>query len=167
MGAQRILQLSEHLRELDKCIDRMLSELYPDQHLTSIPGIGPVSAAAILAEVGDVTRFPDKTQFIGYCGLYPIVWESGNTKRRYQMTRKGNRMLKTTLLVVTASARQYNPVIAAFYERLRKRDKSTKAAGGALARKLAGLVFAILSKNEPWSADVAQRGLEKANAMLA
>ena len=63
MGAQRILQLSVHLRELDKCIDRMLGEMYPDQHLTSIPGIGPVSAAAILAEVGDVTRFTDKTQF--------------------------------------------------------------------------------------------------------
>ena len=164
--AERILEINTLLGRLDKAIGRMLERLFPDQVLTSIPGLGAVSAAAILAEVGDVGRFDSKEQFVGYCGLYPIVWESGEAKRRYRMTWKGNRMLKMTLLVSSAAARQYNPVISAFYERLRRRDKSTKAAGGAIARKMAELVFTLLVRNEPWSADKASRGMQKAEAML-
>lgn len=163
--ARRVLELTVHIAELDAAIEEMLTELFPDQVLTSIPGIGEVSAAAILAEVGHVSRFPTKSDFVGYCGLYPIVWESGEAKRRYRMTRKGNRMLKLTLLVASAAARQYNPVVAAHYNRLRNRGKTTKAAGGAIARKLAEIVFALLSSGETWSADKATAGLAKAQAM--
>lgn len=164
--ARRILDLNELLSEIDQAIADLLDAVSPDQVLTTIPGIAKISAAAVLAEVGDVTRFKTKTEFIGYCGLYPIVWESGEAKKRYRMTRKGNRMLKMTLLVASAAARQYNPVIAQFYERLRARGKSKKAAGGAIARKLAELVFALLVRGEPWSADKALLGIQKADAML-
>jgi hypothetical protein len=81
------------------------------------------------------------------------------------MTSKGNRMLKMTLLVASAAARQHNPVIAAFYERLRSRGKSTKAAGGAIARKLAELIYVMLVRNEPWSAEKAMAGLAKSHEM--
>ncbi len=164
---RRVVELSAHIADLDAVVEEMLDEIYPDQVLTSIPGIGKVSAAAIMAEVGDVIRFKSKTQFVGYCGLYPIVWESGEAKKRYRMTRKGNRMLKTTLLVASAAARQYNPVIAIFYERLRASGKSTKAAGGAIARKMAGIVYALLTSDTPWSEELAAKGLSKAEAMLA
>jgi len=163
--SRRILDLEGLLREMDRAIAELLDRVFPDQVLTSIPGIGAVSAAAILAEVGDVARFQTKRHFVGYCGLYPVVWESGETKRRYRMTYKGNRMLKMTLLVASAAARQYNPVIASFYERLRARGKSKKAAGGAIARKLAELVFTLLVRNERWSSDKASNGLHKAEAM--
>jgi transposase len=164
--AQRILQVDAILKDLDEAIEEMLDDLFPGHVLTSIPGLGKVSVAAILAEVADPGRFSDKTNFVGYTGLYPIVWESGEAKRRYRMTWKGNRMLKMTLLVASAAARQYNPVIASFYERLRKRHKTKKAAGGAIARKMAELVFTLLVKNEPWSAEKAMRGMQKAQAML-
>lgn len=163
--ARRILDLDALLAEVDRAIEEQLDEVFPDQTLTSIPGIGKVSAAAILAEIADVSRFQSKEQFVGYCGLYPIVWESGEAKRRYRMTYKGNRMLKMTLLLSSAAARQYNPVISAFYERLRRRGKSKKAAGGAIARKMAELVFTLLVRNEPWSAEKAARGMKKAEAM--
>ncbi len=164
--ARRILDLDALLVEMDRGICELLERVLPEQVLTSIPGIGAVSAAAILAEVGDIARFETKTDFVGYCGLYPIVWESGEVKRRYRMTYKGNRMLKMTLLVASAAARQYNPVIGSFYERLRARGKSKKAAGGAIARKLAELVFTLLVRKEPWSAEKALYGLQKAAAMV-
>jgi len=165
--AQRILDLDAQIARLDEQIDIMVDDVFPNQVLTSIPGIGRVSVAAILAEIGDIRRFKSKRNFIGYCGLYPIVWESGEAKRTYRMTHKGNRMLKMTLLIASAAARQFNPVIAAFYARLRERGKSTKAAGGAIARKLAEIVFTLLVRNEPWSEEKATRGLHKAGAMLA
>lgn len=164
---RRILELDEIIAEFDGTLEAMACKLYPGQYqlLLSIPGIGRVSATAILAEVGDIKRFASSDDFVGYCGLYPVVWESGKAKRRYKMTYKGNRMLKMTLLVASAPARLRNPVMMAFYERLRRRGKSQKAAGGASARKLAELVYAILSKNEPWSDDIARRGMAKAEEM--
>ncbi len=112
--ARRILELNALLTEVDRAIDELLQTLYPNQTLTSIPGLGQVSAAAIIAEVGDVARFQTKTHFVGYCGLYPIVRESGTFKKREFMTYKGNRMLKMTLLIASAAARQYNPILASF-----------------------------------------------------
>lgn len=165
--AQRIVDLNRVLADMDRGIQDMLDELFPDQVLTSMPGLGKVSVAAILAEVGDINRFANSTQFVGYCGLYPVVWESGDAKRRYRMTGKGNRMLKMTLLIASAAARQYNPVIATFYERLRRRGKSKKAAGGAIARKMAELVFALLIRGERWSPEKAMLGMQKAETMLA
>ncbi len=163
--ANRIRELTAHVTKLDAIIEELLDEIFPNQVLTTIPGLGKVSAAAILAEVGDISRFADKGRFVGYCGLYPIVWESGEAKRRYRMTFKGNRMLKMTLLIASAAARQYNPVVATYYERLRRRGKSTKAAGGAIARKLADLVFALLVSGQPWSDNRAELGLKKGYAM--
>jgi len=165
--AQRVLELTDQLAEFDKAISEMLHDVFPDEVLTSIPGVGAVSAAAIMAEVGDVSRFKSKTEFVGYCGLYPIVWESGQAKRRYRMTRNGNRMLKMTLLIASAAARQYNPSIGFYYERLRKRGKSKRAAGGAIARKLAEIVFTLLARQETWCEEEALRGLQKAKVMLA
>jgi transposase len=164
--AKSIRELTARIAELDEIIEELLQEVFPGEVLTSIPGLGKVSAAAILAEIGDISRFEGKGQFIGYCGLYPIVWESGEFKRRYQMTFKGNRMLKMTILVASAAARQYNPVVADYYERLRRRGKSTKTAGGAIARKLAEIIFALLASNQLWSAEKAQSGLTKACAMM-
>lgn len=166
-SASRVLELTEQLARFDSAIAEMLEQLCPNQVLTSIPGVGPISAAAILAEVGDIRRFASKSAFVGYCGLYPTVWESGEAKRRYRMTHKGNRMLKMTLLVASAAARQYNPAISVYYERLRARDKSKKAAGGAIARKLAEIVFTLLARNEEWSKEKATRGLQTAEAMLS
>ncbi|WP_448384377.1 IS110 family transposase [Desulfosoma sp.] len=165
--ARRILELDALIHEMDQAIEEWLPRVAPSQLLTTIPGIAAVSAAGILAEVGDVRRFKTKADFVGYCGLYPIVWESGEAKRRYRMTSKGNRMLKMTLLVASAAARQYNPLIAAFYERLRRRGKSKKAAGGAIARKLAELVYTLLVRGEAWSAEKAMEGMQRAEAMAA
>jgi len=167
MTACRILELDGLIAELDGVLEAMARALYPDQYplLLSIPGIGKVSAAAILAEVDDIKRFASSEDFVGYCGLYPVVWQSGDGERRYKMTYKGNRMLKLTFLVASSPARLNNPVVAAFYERLCRRGQSAKSAGGASARKLAELVYAILSKNEPWSDDIAQRGMAKGAEM--
>lgn len=164
-SARAVLAINRQLAELDAEIAVVLAESFPDQQLTSIPGIGPVTAATVLAEVGDGARFPDKTRFVGYCGLYPTVWESGTVQRRFRMTWKGNRHLKMALMVATASARQHNPTIRALYERLRARGKSKMAAGGAIARKLAEIVYVILTRKESWDAAKASAGVERAVAM--
>jgi transposase len=164
-AADRILQLTTVLNRMDAAIADELERIFPDSVLLSIPGLGSVSVASILAEIGDIRRFPSKEVFIGYCGLYPIAWESGNTKLRFCMTRKGNRMLKLSLLLASGPARQCNPLLRHFYCRLRQQGKSAKAAGGAVARKLAEIVWVVLTRNEPWSEEIALRGITKSELM--
>jgi transposase len=164
-AAARILQLNRFLHGMDAAIAAELERLFPNNVLLSVPGLGPVSVASVLAEVGDIRRFPDKEAFVGYCGLYPVAWESGDTRLRFRMTRKGNRMLKMTLLVASAAARQYNPTIRHFYARLRAKGKGKKAAGGAIARKLAEVVWAVLTANQPWSQEIALRGIARGEEM--
>jgi len=163
--ASRILQLNGLLGQLDAAIAEELERIFPDNVLLSIPGLGPVSVASILAEVADVRRFPDKETFVGYCGLYPVAWESGDIRLRFRMSRKGNRMLKLTLLLASGPARQCNPVLRHFYHRLRQRGKSAKAAGGAVARKLAEIVWVALTRNQPWSEEIALRGIARSEEM--
>ena len=166
--ARQVLRLKRRLAKLDDAIEELTDQVLPEQTelVCSIPGLGKVSAASVLAEVGNAERFLSKDKLVGYTGLYPVVWESGESgKRRFKMTYKGNKFLKTTLLVASAAARQYNPAIAVYYERLRARQKSTKAAGGAIARKLTEVIFAVLRKGKPWSAEIASRGIDKGQAM--
>lgn len=160
-----VLDLSARIAELDVAIEELVEAIFPENTLRTVPGLGAVSVAAVLAEVGDITRFTSKSSFVGYCGLYPIRIQSGRSDRTWRMTYKGNRMLKMTLLLASAAARQYNPVINAYYERLRRKGKSTKAAGGAIARKLAELVYTLLSRNEPWDEEKALAGLMRGAEM--
>lgn len=164
-SAQRILEIKSQIDCLDQQIEKMVEDFFPDHNLLSIPGIGPVTCATIIAEVGDIKRFESPEKFIGYIGLYPVIWESGECKTSFKMTSKGNKYLKTAFLVSTASARKSNPVIRQMYDRLRARGKSKKAAGGAIARKMALIVYAILYQNQPWNPKKAAQGLAKSEEM--
>jgi len=163
--AQSLLQLQQRIKIIDSEISSMLDKFFPEHKLHTIPGIGAISIAAIIAEVGNIKRFPTPEKFIGYIGLYPVVWESGEMKARFQMTSKGNKSLKMTFLVASAASRRFNPVIRQMYDRLRKSGKSKKAACGAISRKLACIVYAILAGDQEWDPKIAAEGLSKSQQM--
>ena len=81
------------------------------------------------------------------------------------MTWKGNKHLKMAFILATASARKNNPLMRNFYNRLRARGKSKKAAGGALARKLACLVYAILASGKKWDENTTFKSIKRTNEM--
>lgn len=143
--AQRIIELESQIEDVEREIIRLMDTYYPNNPLFSVPGLGKITIATVIGEIGDsIERFPKVKDFIGYIGLYPVVYQSGKNKTFFQMTWKGNRWLKMAFILATVSARRKNPAIRNFYNRLRGRGKSKKAAGGALARKIACVVYAIL-----------------------
>ncbi|MCM3742523.1 IS110 family transposase, partial [Oceanobacillus luteolus] len=84
-------------KELDKSIERIMKGL--PQTLQSIPGIGPVLAAGIQAEIGQIERFEDETKIAKYAGLYWRKHQSGRfTADDTSLSRNGNQYLRYYLV---------------------------------------------------------------------
>lgn len=122
--------------------------------LTSIPGIGETTAAIILAEMGDWQRFKSAKQFAAFIGLSPREWTSGSSVRgRSQISRMGSARLRKAFYLPAVVAKNRNPLIQAFCERLLKRGKHSMQVIGAAMRKLAHLAYGVLKSNQPFNPD--------------
>ena len=141
--------LNGQLDELDHEIVRRM-EAIPST-LTSIPGIGSGLAAAIHAEIGDIKRFRTSSQLVSFAGINPTVKQSGNfTGTKNKMSKKGSPYLRLALWHAAVVASRANPTLKAFYEQKLKERKHPMTAYGAVARKLTGIIFALLRDNKPF-----------------
>ena len=127
--------LNERIREVSKELERRAGENEDAKLLVTIPGVGYFSALAIVAEIGDISRFPDEEKLCSYAGLVPSVHQSGATRRYGRITKQGSRMLRWVLQQCLWSHLQFDTHISRFFYRLVCRKEKQKAAVAA-ARKL-------------------------------
>jgi transposase len=111
--------------------------------LMTIPGIGVYSAMLLLAEIGDIHRFPDKHALCSHAGLVPRVRESAGKRARSGITHQGSPWLRWIMVEAAQVATRSSPGAKQYYERLR-RKKPAHVARIALARKLLVAVWALL-----------------------
>jgi transposase len=153
---QRLLKAIE--AELDE-VERLAAELtrrhdsLKEQYklLRSIPGIGPVCAFALLAEIGDISRFDSAKQLVAYFGLSPRQRTSGtsvNTPAR--ITKYGNPQIRRVLYMAALSAKQHNPRVKGFCKGLNPKLHKNQVLVAA-AHKLLRFVFAVLTYKEPFN----------------
>jgi transposase len=125
--------------------------------LQSIPGIGLLTAATILAEVGDFSAFTKPGKLVAYFGIDPSVMQSGEfTGTRNKMSKRGSRLLRrvlfTTALANIRTKRNKqacNPVLLEFYKQ-KCQSKPKKVALGAVMRKIVCIIFAVLRDRKPY-----------------
>ena len=125
--------------------------------LCSIPGIGILTAATILAEVGDFSAFSSPNKLVAFFGIDPSVNQSGEfTGTRNKMSKRGSRLLRrvifTTALANIRSKRngdKTNPVLYEFYQK-KCTNKPKKVALGAVMRKLVNIIFAVMRDKKPF-----------------
>ncbi len=130
-------------------------------HLQSIKGVGLITAAWLLVTTLNFTICPTPEAAAAYAGLAPNPYESGTSVRgRPRIGHTGNGRLRTALYLATLSAAQHNPVIKAFYERLRAAGKPTKVARCAAARKLLHIAWAVVRNEEDFDPAYAQRHVQ-------
>jgi transposase len=108
--------------------------------LTDIVGVGPVTAATILGEVGDVARFTTADRFASYTGTAPLEVSSGDVVR-HGLSRAGNRRLNNALHIVALSNKRHDPRGKAYYERKLAAGKGKKGSLRCLTRRLSDVVF--------------------------
>jgi transposase len=144
--------LTQQIKLLDERIAREL-ERFPNT-LLSVPGIGPVYAAGLIAEVGDVARFPDDNALAKYAGLWWPRHQSGDFEASERpLARAGNAYLRYYLCEAVTPLRMHNAVYQRFYEmKFKETPKHAhKRATVLTARKLVRLVYALLKTNQPYS----------------
>lgn len=118
--------------------------------LVSIKGIGPTSALQLLAELPDLSRFTSADQLVAYAGLCPHQHHSGQQTRVSWLSKQGKAQLRKALYYPALSAKQHNPQLRRFAERLRATGKAKMVVVAAVMRKLLVLVYAILKAGQPY-----------------
>ncbi|MFV0410111.1 MAG: IS110 family transposase [Paracoccus sp. (in: a-proteobacteria)] len=137
------VSLSETLAHLDREIEKAASTLKGFEEISSIKGIGPRSAAILLAGIGNVDDFESADKLAAYFGIVPRVSQSNDTDNRGRITKRGDKLVRTTLVQCTLIAKRYSGYLNAFYERIKARRGSGKAII-ATARKLLTIVYDTL-----------------------
>ena len=145
--------LEKQLENLDALID-CYAKKFEEQIriLMSVPGISKILAVGILAEIGDVSRFPDKNKLASYAGLVPTSRDSGGKRRRGKISKKSNKYLRRYMfLAAMAAMRSKSRRIRLIVERLRGRRKHFKIMVVAIARKLLTIIwFLLLTRKDVW-----------------
>lgn len=120
----------------------------PFKILTSVPGVGLIVAATLLAELPELGRL-SRRQIAALVGLAPFPRESGD-RRGYRSIRGGRAEVRAALFNAARVAIRHNPVLETFYQRLRATGKPGKVALVAAMRKLLTILNAMLQNNRPW-----------------
>lgn len=122
--------------------------------VTTIPGVGPITAATIVAVLDDPQRFASRRQVAAYAGLTPRRYQSGAMDRSGRISKRGNATLRHALNQAAWAAVRYNPAFRAFYLRLSAggRKGRRKRAIVALMHKLLVTAWAMMRKNEAYRA---------------
>jgi len=151
-ACQTLDLLRRQLREVSGDIERLLHEHDVGSLLTTIDGIGPQTAARLVAELGDIaTRFPDGAALASYVGIIPAIRHSGkHTPARAGITPIGHAKLRAALWMPTLTAVRKNPWLRAFYQRLIAAGKLPKVALVAAMRKLLHAVYSVAKNRKPF-----------------
>lgn len=147
----RIIKSNEKFREkLETEMDDLACKEYKSAYiaLQSIPGIGPKSAAILIAITGNFKKFNHYKELVAYVGLNPRVFESGTSiKGKGHICKMGTGRLRKLLYMCSWTAKRFNIYCKEMYERLKAKAKPEKVIKVAIANKLLRQAFAI-GKNQ-------------------
>lgn len=163
-----VASVQQHLDEVIALLDARIADLEAEiatvlaasdwaeslACLTSAPGIGVLTAAWLLVSTMNFTLCPTPEAATAYAGLAPMPHTSGSSVRGQARIGHGGRgRLRTALYMATLAAVRYNPVLKAFYTRLRTAGKPIKVARCAAARKLLHLAWALVTKQQRYQSN--------------
>jgi transposase len=144
--------LRRRLKDLARDIERKLDAHEVGKLLTTIDGVGPLTAACLIAELGDPARFRSAGAIASYVGVAPRLRQSG--KKRFfsgsPTVPLGNSRLRKALWMVVLNAVRCNPWLRQYYERLRAAGKPGKVAVIAAMRKLLAAVWSVATHRRPF-----------------
>lgn len=150
------LQVNHYLKILKQTV-----KAHPGyEYLSTIPGIGVITGAMILAEIGDISLFKDARKLTGFTGISPPRSKSSHfTGTHNRMSKRGSPYLRTAFYLAARAAiysnwtrnPQAQAMLREFYEKKRAEGKKPKVALGAVMRKLVHYTYAVLRDKQPFT----------------
>lgn len=146
--------LSTEMINIEKKIDELLNKNHTLKqdiyNITTIPGVGKITAVAVLAETPDLSLFTDARQLAAYAGLTPKHHSSGTSiNKKSRISKIGSKTLRRALYFPAIVAKNHNEVFKTFSNKMQKKGKITKVIIIAIMRKLLHMIFGIIkNKNQ-------------------
>ena len=152
----QLKQLIDRMNFHDKQIEALDIEIMKyyeqfDCYLHTIPGIGIIGAATILAEIGDISRFKNSSALVAFAGIDPTVRQSGEFNSTHNhMSKRGSPYLRHAIFLAATTCSFHNSPLNAYYKKKRDQGKHHLTATGAVARKLTTVIYAVLRDSKPY-----------------
>lgn len=149
---KELLSISNDIRKL------MRSKGYKKLYylLRTITGIGPLTAAQLITEIGDMKRFPSFYELNSFIGLLPTEHSSGERESRGRLTIRRHRQLRSDLIECAWTAKRTDPALSLYYGEQIKKGKEPKLVIVKIARKLLSRIRYVWLNEKPY-----ERGLVK------
>ena len=137
-------QIDAKIEELETEIIEIITALNPPT--LSIKGIGAVSAAVIVSEYGDFSRFENPNKMLSFAGLEPGYFQSGTSEHKGRMVKRGSSQLRNALMNCARAIPLHNETFAVYYRKKIDEGKPYNVAVNHVAKKLVRLIFALETK---------------------
>ena len=144
-------QIDAEIAKLEQEITALTNEL--NRPTTTIPGVGVLSAAVILSEYGDISKFKSPAQMLSFAGLEPGYYQSGQSEHTGHMVKRGSSHLRCAIMNCCLPLIQFNMVFAEFYAKKRSEGKPHRVALSHVAKKLIRVIYTLETTNQPFDAD--------------
>jgi transposase len=150
--SEQLMALHKRVRWYEERLKQVAKEDARVRLLRTIPGVGAVTASAIIASIGDGHRFCNGREFAAWLGLTPANKSSGGKEKLGRITKMGDQYLRSLLVVgMTSLVRQTrsHPESASKWLTSLLERKAARVASVAMANKTARIVWAVLTRDEP------------------
>ena len=146
---EQIDLLDAQVGQIEEALATLMEQI--PQYITSIPGVGLVTGATILAEIGDIQRFSSVEKLVAYAGIDPGVYQTGQFQAsQAHMSKRGSPYLRHALWQAATVAIRHDPDLRAYYQARRAQGKPHGVIMGAICRKLLARIFVILKEQRPY-----------------
>jgi len=138
-------QLDSEIVSIENEITTLITEL--NKPTSTITGIGPISAAIIISEFGDVKKFSSPAKMLSFAGLEPGYFQSGTSEHHGKMVKRGSSQLRYAIMNCCLPLIVHNMVFAEYYHKKRKEGKPHRVALSHVAKKLIRIIYTLEIKN--------------------
>ena len=145
-------KLDSMIDETERSIKECISDMNPP--MLTVPGIGIESAAVMLAEFGDFSKFDNASQMLSFAGIEPGYFQSGTSETTSKMVKHGSSYLRYTLMNCAQTVVNYEPTFAMFYSKKRAEGKPHRVALSHVVKKLLRVVYTLQTKNIAYDAEL-------------
>lgn len=141
--------IEQQVKDTETEIKKLMVSL--ESPITTIPGIGPVTGATILGEIGDINKFDSPKKLVAYADIHASVSQSGEYESIHNvMSKRGSPYLRKAFFQAALVAAFNDPVLNAFYQKKQAEGKHHLTCIGAVSRKLCHITYAVLKNNKPY-----------------